>query len=78
MPLIDGGLTTVVSCLTAIAVVTALSGNVYPPYYKAIGRITKMITVGMNYHVIEGKQGDFEEKFAGVVDALKAAEGHTS
>ncbi len=37
-----------------------------------------MITVGMNYHVIEGKQGDFEEKFAGVVDALNAAEGHTS
>ena len=78
MPLIDGGLTTVVSCLTAIAVVTALSGNVYPPYHKAIGRIIKMITVGMNYHVIEGKQGDFEEKFAGVVDALNAAEGHTS
>ena len=37
-----------------------------------------MITVGMNYHVIEGKQGDFEEKFAGVVDALNAAEGHPS
>ncbi|NOY41970.1 MAG: antibiotic biosynthesis monooxygenase [Planctomycetes bacterium] len=37
-----------------------------------------MITVGMNYHVIEGKQQDFEEKFAGVIDALNAAEGHTS
>ncbi|TWT72742.1 hypothetical protein Pla123a_40410 [Posidoniimonas polymericola] len=37
-----------------------------------------MITVGMNYHVIEGKQADFEEKFAGVIDALKAAEGHDS
>ncbi len=37
-----------------------------------------MITVGMNYHVIEGKQDDFEQKFAGVIDALKAAEGHTS
>lgn len=37
-----------------------------------------MITVGMNYHVIEGKQQDFEDKFAGVIDALKAAEGHTS
>ena len=37
-----------------------------------------MITVGMNYHVIEGKQGDFEEKFAGVIGALNAAEGHTS
>jgi len=37
-----------------------------------------MITVGMNYHVIEGKQQDFEEKFAGVIDALNAAEGHTT
>ncbi len=37
-----------------------------------------MITVGMNYHVIAGKEQDFEEKFAGVVDALNAAEGHTS
>ncbi|MCA9230221.1 MAG: antibiotic biosynthesis monooxygenase [Planctomycetales bacterium] len=37
-----------------------------------------MITVGMNYHVIEGKQQEFEEKFAGVIDALNAAEGHTS
>lgn len=35
-----------------------------------------MITVGMNYHVIEGKQKDFEDKFAGVIDALKAADGH--
>lgn len=37
-----------------------------------------MITVGMNYHVIEGKQEDFESKFAAVIDALNAAEGHTS
>ncbi len=37
-----------------------------------------MITVGMNYHVIEGKQQDFEEKFAGVIGALQAAAGHTS
>ena len=37
-----------------------------------------MITVGMNYHVIEGKQQDFEDKFAGVIDALNAAEGHNS
>ena len=37
-----------------------------------------MITVGMNYHVIEGKQQDFEDKFAGVIDALRAADGHTS
>lgn len=37
-----------------------------------------MITVGMNYHVIEGRQQDFEEKFAAVIGALNAAEGHTS
>ena len=36
-----------------------------------------MITVGMNYHVIEGKQEDFEAKFAGVLSALEAAQGHT-
>jgi len=35
-----------------------------------------MITVGMNYHVIEGKQQEFEEKFAGVIGALEAADGH--
>ena len=37
-----------------------------------------MITVGMNYHVIEGKQQDFEKKFSAVISALEAAEGHTS
>jgi len=37
-----------------------------------------MITVGMNYHVIPGKQADFEEKFAGVISALKAADGHSN
>ncbi len=37
-----------------------------------------MITVGMNYHVIEGKEQDFEDKFAAVIEALNAAEGHTS
>lgn len=37
-----------------------------------------MITVGMNYHVIEGKQADFEEKFAAVIGALNAAEGHSN
>jgi heme-degrading monooxygenase HmoA len=37
-----------------------------------------MVTVGMNYHVLPGKQQDFETKFAGVVDALKAAPGHTN
>ena len=36
-----------------------------------------MITVGMNYQVIEGKQQDFEDKFAGVIDAFNAADGHT-
>jgi hypothetical protein len=30
-----------------------------------------MITVGMNYHVIPGMQKSFEDKFAGVIDALK-------
>jgi heme-degrading monooxygenase HmoA len=37
-----------------------------------------MITVGMNYHVISGKQRDFEEKFQAVIGALQAAQGHTS
>ncbi|MCE9606808.1 MAG: antibiotic biosynthesis monooxygenase [Planctomycetia bacterium] len=37
-----------------------------------------MITVGMNYHVIPGKQKDFEEKFAAVLEALRAAPNHTS
>jgi heme-degrading monooxygenase HmoA len=40
--------------------------------------IQTMITVGMNYHVIPGMQKSFEDKFAGVIDALKAAPGHTS
>jgi heme-degrading monooxygenase HmoA len=37
-----------------------------------------MITVGMNYHVIPGKQADFEAKFAAVIDALRAAHGHNT
>jgi heme-degrading monooxygenase HmoA len=37
-----------------------------------------MITVGMNYRVIPGKQGDFEQKFQAVTAALQAAQGHTS
>ena len=37
-----------------------------------------MITVGMNYHVIAGKQTDFEEKFATVISALQTADGHSS
>ena len=36
-----------------------------------------MITVGMNYHVIAGKQKDFEEKFGAVLKARTAAKGHT-
>ena len=36
-----------------------------------------MVTVGMNYHVIEGKQQEFESKFAAVLAALNAAPGHT-
>lgn len=37
-----------------------------------------MVTVGMNYHTLPGKQQLFEEKFAGVIGALKAAPGHTN
>ena len=37
-----------------------------------------MITVGMNYHVIEGKQCEFEDKFNAVIGALRAAAAHTS
>ena len=36
-----------------------------------------MITVGMNYRVIPGKELAFEGKFAAVIGALQAAEGHT-
>jgi heme-degrading monooxygenase HmoA len=36
-----------------------------------------MITVGMNYYVIAGKEQQFEEKFAAVVSALRAAAGHS-
>jgi heme-degrading monooxygenase HmoA len=36
-----------------------------------------MITVGMNYHVLPGKQADFEDKFNAVLAALRKAEGHT-
>jgi heme-degrading monooxygenase HmoA len=36
-----------------------------------------MITVGMNYYVIAGKEQQFEEKFVAVVSALRAAEGHS-
>ncbi|HEV2970520.1 MAG TPA: antibiotic biosynthesis monooxygenase [Pirellulales bacterium] len=36
-----------------------------------------MITVGMDYHVIQGKQREFEEKFSAVLGALRGAAGHT-
>ncbi len=35
-----------------------------------------MITVGMNYKVLPGKQQDFEQKFAAVLEALQAAPDH--
>jgi heme-degrading monooxygenase HmoA len=35
-----------------------------------------MITVGMNYCVLEGKQQEFEEKFNAVMTALSTALGH--
>lgn len=37
-----------------------------------------MITVGMNYRVIPGKQQAFEDKFQAVIGALRSAQGHTS
>lgn len=37
-----------------------------------------MITVGMNYHVLPGKQSDFEQKFSAVLAALRSAAGHTN
>lgn len=35
-----------------------------------------MVTVGMNYEVLEGKHEAFEKKFALVVEALQAMPGH--
>ena len=37
-----------------------------------------MITVGMNYHVIDGKEQEFEDKFNAVMGALEGADGHTT
>ena len=37
-----------------------------------------MITVGMNYKVIEGKGQEFEDKFNAVMGALEGADGHTT
>jgi heme-degrading monooxygenase HmoA len=35
-----------------------------------------MITVGMDYRVLEGKQQEFEDKFTAVLSALRSATGH--
>ena len=35
-----------------------------------------MITIGMNYHVIPGKESQFVSAFDGVANALAKAEGH--
>lgn len=35
-----------------------------------------MITVGMNYQVIDGKQRDFEGRFRAMLGGLQAADGH--
>lgn len=35
-----------------------------------------MVTIGMNYQVIPGKELLFEEKFRGVVDAFTREDGH--
>ncbi len=35
-----------------------------------------MITVGMNYEVLEGKEQPFEKKFALVLEAMAADAGH--
>ena len=37
-----------------------------------------MITVGMNYSVVGGKQDEFERRFREVLDALKGADGHVA
>ena len=37
-----------------------------------------MITVGMNYQVIDGKGQEFEDKFNAVMGALEGADGHTT
>ena len=35
-----------------------------------------MITVGMNYEIIEGKQGEFEKVFGKVLEIMNAMDGH--
>jgi heme-degrading monooxygenase HmoA len=36
-----------------------------------------MITVGMNYKVIPGKEKTFEDAFASVLEVMKTSAGHT-
>lgn len=35
-----------------------------------------MVTIGMNYRVLSGKNDAFEEKFRAVLVAMKTMEGH--
>lgn len=35
-----------------------------------------MVTIGMNYEVLEGKEEVFEKAFARILDALNGASGH--
>lgn len=37
-----------------------------------------MVTIGMNYEVLPGKEETFENAFRNVVKAMQAIEGHTS
>ena len=37
-----------------------------------------MITVGMNYQVLEGKESTFEKAFEGILRALQETDGHVS
>jgi heme-degrading monooxygenase HmoA len=36
-----------------------------------------MVTVGMNYRVIQGKEGVFESAFAKVLNSMRSAPGHS-
>ena len=36
-----------------------------------------MVTIGMNYEVLSGKEDVFEAAFARVLEAIEAAEGHS-
>lgn len=37
-----------------------------------------MITVGMNYKVLPGKEKTFEDAFVSVLDVMRTSSGHTS